>query len=120
MRELRNRILAFVAIAVMTGACLSIGLAETPEQRWFAAKSEYAIVLDAAVVYADSPVAHPKVVAVLAGIDRQAQSVMRQGDAILAKPDHPDRAIALEDCARMLELFRAALRSQLIDARGTP
>jgi len=97
--------------------------ADTPAQRYFAAKGEYAVLLSVAVAYAESPSADPAVVQQLTLLDSQAQSLFAKTDRQLADPS-VDRATAAEAAASVLEGITAQLRALILrthpDLSSTP
>ncbi len=111
---------AFGLIALLAGACVSLTVAKTPAQRAYAAVGEYLIVQEAVVAYAESPAAIPNVVKALDGIDQQAQKIITQIQRVVRAPEllaaTIDEDKVLGDLTRILDLFRAALVSQLIEA----
>ncbi len=97
-------IVVLVALTVVQG-CAS-WVAETPEQRYFAARGEYGIVLKAAAYYAESPFAQVVVVEVLAEINRRANQVFAVGDAILGDLEGDEPSALQRATAGVLALVR--------------
>ncbi len=109
---------AFALIALIAGACVSAMVAVTPAQRAYSAISEYQIVLDAAVTYAESPIAKPEVVRQLDTYNRQAQTIITRIRNVITMAgllNEPNEA-ELTDLTRILKFFQAAASRELIEA----
>jgi hypothetical protein len=94
--------------------CATVGQAETPAQKYYAAKSLYAITLQVAVEYARTPTADPSVIFAIAEGDQEAARIFREMDVFLAtNPDNHDRALEAADA---LVALTERLRRTLIEA----
>lgn len=103
----------FAALALLSASwagCVSTTVAETPEQRYYAAKGEYVVVLQLAVAYANSPSADKDVVQRMAAIDREVTRVIRKADAALMDADREVKRGECERWARLIRTLTAELR----------
>ena len=118
MKAVAARVGALLLVAAFAASCISAFTAVTPAQRAYAAISEYGLVLDAAVAYAESPVARPEVVRQLVSIDRQAQAVIVRIRNVVAMAETLSEPSAneLSDLTRILKFFQAATSEELLGA----
>lgn len=109
---------------LLAAACVTqappIAQAQTPEQRFYAARGEYAIWLGLAVTYAESPGAHPDVVAALVRAHERAKPALAAARALLFQPSSPERDERLTAYTRSILAAVAEIRRALQPRTTTP
>lgn len=111
---IRRALLALALVAL--AGCAALRVAETPKQRLYAAMNVYAITLDLAAAYANSPHPEPAIVEAMASVDRRAQDVLQFAHAALAA-DNQERVTIAAD---VLEALAEELRGLVEQAKEPP
>jgi hypothetical protein len=116
-RNILKPSLAAIVAGLFVLGCVSMQ-AETPAQRYYAAKADYYLLLSTATAYAETPSASPSIVDRIVELDTYAQAVMEQADELMrVTPDGPNRDAALRELSSMLVLVTIELRRAV---RGIP
>lgn len=110
--------LALVALLPALGCATALSVAETPEQRLWAAWGEYNVVFDLAVDIASSPAVPLAVKEEIYVLDTFATEYFEQAEALLVQPPAPHRDAELRRLATLLRQVTASLRAQLKQQEG--
>ena len=108
-----RRVLALVAVAVLTAACLTFGLSDSIESRYFKAKTAWVEVVDLSVAYAEHASADRNVVWLLASMETAGRVVLAAGDLALADPAFEQRTAVLEEAILALGLLGDAMVAEV-------
>ena len=105
-----------LAALILTAGCTAFQVAQTPAQRVYAAMSTYAIVVEAAAQYANSPNAEPVIVEAMVSVDRRAREALRFAKAAVAAGD----AAKMNMAADVLEGIADELRGLVAQGAEPP